>query len=116
MLKRIESEKEYWEQYTIYNSRLDKLALSAPKYITKPDRFSDEFKQIVSDMEEIGLIDTQTKEEYMNDFYEKLAKPQKYQFMVEDKINQWKEKVKAKLSLSSGTSPEESVKQKLTLK
>src|SRR6056297_3643250 len=95
-LKKIESEKEYWDKHKEYKKKLNKFMRKGFKYMFRQDEFINGYEKILLEMEFIGLVKHEWVINQLNRLIEELKVPNEFKEFVERGKEKLKNKIKKK--------------------
>jgi len=96
-LHKIETEKEYHEQYAIYIKRLDDIKELSPFYVVKNIKtYTENFFNLMDEMEYIGLFDSDYINQQKLKMLNALNLPQEVKKWGKEKAKMILEKIKSK--------------------
>lgn len=98
-LKKIESEKEFLQKEKEYMKRLTKIVSphNLPKILYNPTKFNDQFLGLFDEMEYIGLISEEDKENYIKMYLKGINMPSRAKHAILERYNKAKGSMKKKI-------------------
>lgn len=92
VLKRVETENEFWTEFKKYKKKINKLMRKSYKFFGEPKEFIEQFENILAEMVFVGVVTEEWAQGQRERLYRELNKPEEFK----DWVDEGKKKIKEK--------------------